>query len=160
MRPSSWNIQEHHVLLAGDDPFVGLEFPREHIRLRVEQELRNLLLRLRRRYIAVANNPAELTTLLVRIARPLALQLADLLRLAGKPVPAVDRTAALFAAAAAAFDLDDQALARLADLREGGPPPAGATTLAEQLLMIVARAAARASCGGGCGGGGCGGCGG
>lgn len=43
------DIQRRHVVLTGDDPFAGIDVSREHIRLRVEQELRNLALRLRRR---------------------------------------------------------------------------------------------------------------
>jgi hypothetical protein len=139
------DIQEHHLLLAGDDPFVGLEIEREHVRLRAEQELRNMLLRLRRRYVTVGNDPDALTNILGRVARPLAIELAALLRLAGKPVPAVDRTAALFEAAASAFDLDGNTLARLAVLREDSQPVPDAPALYQQVLAVVGRAADRAA---------------
>ena len=44
------DIKEHHIVLAGDDPFVGLEeVTGRGGPVRVEQELRNLVLRLRRR---------------------------------------------------------------------------------------------------------------
>lgn len=54
---------------------------------------------------------------LTRMARPLAIELETLLRLTGKVLPAVDRSDAVFASAADAFQLDGAALARLAGLR-------------------------------------------
>jgi hypothetical protein len=113
------DIKDHHVVLHGEDPFARLEVPREQIRLRVLQELRNLTLRLRRRFVAVADDPSLQGTALANLARPLAIELAALLRLAGKAVPPEDRTAAIFQAAAATFDADGEALSRLAALREG-----------------------------------------
>src|SRR5271157_4522235 len=74
------DIKEHHIVLAGDDPFVGLEVERAAVQVRVEQELRNLALRLRRRYLATAGEPAELMPILLDAARPLALALAALRR--------------------------------------------------------------------------------
>lgn len=112
------DIQSFHVVLAGDDPFVGLVIDAEHLWLRVEQALRNLSLRLRRRYLAVADSPDELTATLARIARPFALELETLLRLKGRTLPADDRSAAVFDVAADAFQLDRAALARLAGLRQ------------------------------------------
>lgn len=112
------DIQTFHVVLAGDDPFAGLTINREHLWLRVEQELRNLSLRMRRRYITIADDPDDMTAMLLRIARPLAIELETLLRLKGKTVPAVDRSAAVFESAADAFQLDREALARLAVLRQ------------------------------------------
>jgi hypothetical protein len=139
------DIQEHHLVLAGEDPFVGLEVSREQVRLRTEQELRNLLLRLRRRYVALRESPEELTAELAGMARPFALQLGSLLRLAGKPLPAEDHTADLFAAAAAAFELDGNALAQLVALRREGKPIRDAPALAGKVLAALARAADRAA---------------
>src|SRR5262249_12862094 len=99
------DIKEHHVVLCGADPFVALEVPREHIRLRIEQELRNLSLRLRRRFMAISHSAAELAAALARVARPLALELSALLQFSGKGVPDEDRTAAILAQAADAFQL-------------------------------------------------------
>jgi hypothetical protein len=133
------DIQHHHVLLAGTDPFAGLEVSSEHIRLRVAQELRNLLLRLRHRYIAIGNDEAMLTQALARVARPLALGLQALLQLAGKEVP--DRSAAIFDAAVAAFGLEREPLARLAELRQNSRPTGGVAALFHGVLAAVARAA-------------------
>lgn len=139
--PKFLDIQDYHIVLAGENPFTGLNVSREHLRLRIEQELRNALLRLRRRFVGVAEDPAALTNALADTARPLALQLASLLRLAGKAVPAEDRSAAIFEAAAGAFDLDRAALARLATLRQEGKTIEDATNLFQGVLGSIARAA-------------------
>jgi hypothetical protein len=90
---------------------------REHVRARIEQALRNLALRLRRRFVMVASDTEGQAQALARAARPLAIELRALLRLAGKEIPAEDRTGAILEAAARAFDLDRDALVRLAQLR-------------------------------------------
>src|SRR5262245_33778429 len=112
------DIKEHHILLTGQDAFASLDVPREALRRRVAQQLRNLALRLRRRYLSVVDDREAQAATLAGMARPLALETAALLRLAGQPAPAEDRTAAIFEAAATAFDLDRDALARLAALRQ------------------------------------------
>jgi hypothetical protein len=111
-------IQTHHVLLAGQDPFKGLTITREHLRLRIEQELRNMVLRLRRRLVPNAGVPAELLFVLSGVVRPMAVEFASLLHFAGKDAPPDDRASAVFAAAASAFDLDAEALAQLVAVRE------------------------------------------
>jgi hypothetical protein len=135
------DIKSYHIVLAGKDPFAGLEVPRELVRLRIEQALRNMLLRLRRRYLAISDDPASQALALVSVARPLALELEALLRLAGKQVPSVDRTAAIFDAAAQAFELDREALARLAELRAGAEPGADLADTYNRLLTTLGRAA-------------------
>src|SRR6516225_5632648 len=49
------DIREHHVVLAGADPFANLDVPREAVRQRVAQQLRNLALRIRRRYLTAVD---------------------------------------------------------------------------------------------------------
>ena len=56
----------------------------------------------------------------------------------------MDRTSALFAAAAIAFDLDADALADLARLRAGEYPPGKLSALYGRVLQTIARAAERA----------------
>jgi predicted nucleotidyltransferase len=133
------DIKNHHIVLAGTDPFAELEVSRERIRLRVEQELRNLLLRLRHSYVAVGGGAAMLTRALARVARPLALGLQALLQLAGKEAP--DRSADIFEAAVAAFGLEPEPLARLAELRQDTRPTGDVAALYQGVLAAVARAA-------------------
>jgi hypothetical protein len=111
------DIKRHHIVLAGEDPFATLEVPRVMVQLRVAQSLRNLLLRLRRRYSIVYDEPQELKETLIEIARPLAIEMLALLYDGGHAVPESDRTKEVFAAAANVFGLDGATLAALAALR-------------------------------------------
>jgi hypothetical protein len=138
------DIKEHHVVLLGEDPFAGLDVPREQLSWRAVQELRNLSLRLRHRFVADAGDADAQAASLTVLARPLAIQLIGLLRLAGKEVPKDDRTAAVFEAAATAFDLDGAALASLAALRQGERVPGDVTELFGRMLAVLARATAEA----------------
>jgi hypothetical protein len=135
------DIKNHHILLAGADPFTGLQIAREQIRLRTEQGLRNLLLRLRRRYISLGGDSSLLAQALARSARPLALELKSLLQLAGKDLPAEDRTAAVFEAAAAAFGLEPAPLAQMAQFRQNHQPVGDVDELVRGVLGAIARAA-------------------
>jgi hypothetical protein len=133
------DMKDHHVVLHGADPFAGLEVPRAQVGLRIVQQLRNLTLRLRRRFVAVLDDPGAQAAALANLARPLAIELAALLRLAGKQVPPEDHTADIFRAAAAAFDADAEALARLAALRRGEPVKEDLQPLFGRLLATLAR---------------------
>jgi len=114
----------------------------EAVRLRIEQSLRNMVLRLRRRFLGIAKDEHGQEMALKGVARPLALELGALLRLTGQPTPAEDRTSALFADAARAFDLDGEALAHLARLR-AGEKLGDLTNLYERVLQSITRAADR-----------------
>lgn len=135
------DIQAHHLVLAGEDPFHGLEIAPEHLRLHVRQQLHNLALRLRRRFVSIAGDESALATTLGGVARALSIDLATLLQLAGKPTPAEDRSANVFEKAAQAFGLDREALAQLAVLRHGGSTAGDLATLYGKVLVNVARAA-------------------
>jgi hypothetical protein len=113
------DIQNHHIVLYGDDLFVGLAASREQIRLRILQQLHNLTLRMRTRYCAAFDDVNEIAEILTSLARPLAVELTALLQLARKEVPPDDRTSAVFKAAAHAFGANASALERLAGLRHG-----------------------------------------
>jgi len=133
------DIKDHHVVLAGEDPFASLEVPREQVSWRIVQELRNLTLRLRHRFtVAVDDRDAQAASL-AGLARPLAIQLIAMLRLAGKDVPAEDRSAAVFQAVAVAFDADAEALARVAALRQGQPIGDDLAALFGKVLATLAR---------------------
>lgn len=136
------DIRDHHVVLMGEDPFAGLSVDREHIRLRVEQELRNFAFRLRRRLIAIRDDPDALARALGEIASPLAVELLALLRLAKKPAPgpAEETTETILAAAAKAFDLDSEALAKLPLLRRSDGDE-GTAAIYGRVLAAISRAA-------------------
>jgi predicted nucleotidyltransferase len=134
------DIQDHHIVLMGEDPFVDLEVKREYIRLRVEQELRNILLRMRRRYVSIFDDPALLAESLANVAVSLKVELAALLRLAGKEVPASPTSAAVLEAASAAFDLDRDALARVAAMRRNSNLADDLPELYSRVLASITRA--------------------
>jgi predicted nucleotidyltransferase len=135
------DIRDHHLLVHGEDVFADLEIDRGLLRLRVEQELTNLSLRLRRTLVTLGADPASAAVYLATTARPLAIQLAVLLRLDGRTIPAEDRTAAIFATAAAAFDLDAEALETLAGLRQGEESIEDVRGLVGRVQVAATRAA-------------------
>ncbi len=146
------DIQKHHVVLAGEDIFHGLRVDPEEVRFRTEQELRNLAMRLRRRFVALYDDPVSLAEVLFESAVPLRANLLAMLDLAGEPPPADETSAAVFAVAAPRFGLDGQALSRLGELRairgpDGQGPPAAPEDAAGLYgqIMAVADAAADAA---------------
>jgi len=139
------DIREHHLLLHGEDVFASVAIDPKLLRLRVEQELTNLSLRMRRNLVGLAADPASMAAFLAGAARPLAIQLTTLLRLAGQPLPAEDRSADVFAAAARAFELDGEALAALAGLRQGDADVDDVADLFGRVQAAATRAAEAAA---------------
>ena len=116
--PTKFNdIRTHHLLLDGQDLLSSIHVSRRDLCRRVEQELRNLTLRLRRRFISACGDDAALRQTLSEIVVPLRIDLAAMLELAGEPLLTEDRSALVFEAAAKRFHLDAGPLARLSDLR-------------------------------------------
>lgn len=75
------DMQRHHKVLWGEDPFPKVSIAREHVRLRCEQELRNLSLRLRQSYIQHTDRPELLQAALNRAVSSLLVNLGVLLEL-------------------------------------------------------------------------------
>lgn len=139
------DIQRRHVTLFGADPFGAVSVSREHVRQRTEQELQNLALRLRRRFLAIHDDPAALATAADDAAAPLAVNLRALLFLRGDVADEFEPTLAIYERAAAAFGLDGEALAAVKRLHEA---PGGAVLSRElfgRLLDTVARSATAAA---------------
>lgn len=79
------DVRRCRVLLAGGDAFEGLVIHDEHLRLRVEQELRDVQLRLRRSVTDTAGGPSRvLGDALARKIAQLRSPLAALLALIGR----------------------------------------------------------------------------
>lgn len=62
------NLQHDYQVLAGTDVLADLTFDLEHVRLRCEQELSNVLIRLRNRYVASHTEPKVMAATLQRAA--------------------------------------------------------------------------------------------
>ena len=135
------DIQTHHIVLMGEDPFIGIDVSRKLMCLRIEQSLTNLVLRLRRRYISIFDDPRSLALALAEQAVPLKVELAALLQLAGKDEPSESTSAAVLESAAAAFELDREALSLMAALRRDAPTPEDLPALYNRALATIARAA-------------------
>jgi len=55
------DMREHHRLLAGRDVLADLVIADDHLRLRCEQELKNLMIRMRRTYLQGSRDPRALS---------------------------------------------------------------------------------------------------
>ncbi|MBL9105578.1 MAG: nucleotidyltransferase domain-containing protein [Myxococcales bacterium] len=99
------DIRRCHILLHGVDPFADLRIDPAHIRLRIEQELREARIRLRRMVADGGGRRAALRGAVERKLKQIREPLAALLRLRGEPdVP--EALADVLTRAAAVYGLD------------------------------------------------------
>jgi hypothetical protein len=133
------DIARFHRLLWGENPFQGITVEPEHVRLRVEQELRNMLMRLRHRYAMVADDAAAISAALRHVSTSLAVELRAMLELQRTPPEGEDPPAVL-RAAARTLGLDAGVLERLWDLHEGKAPEDPPQLLAATLTLLDAAA--------------------
>jgi predicted nucleotidyltransferase len=134
------DIQRSHRVLSGRDVFSGISVSRDDIRLRTEQELRNLALRLRRRLIAARNDGHSLALIADDTAAPLAVNLRALLYLRGKVPDEFQPKLAIYELAAAEFGLDGTVLDAILRVHKREERSVTAQQLG-QLLDTVNRAA-------------------
>lgn len=107
------DIKRCHVLLAGVDPFASLTIADHHRRIRIEQELREASIRLRRAVIDAQGSLPQIAGVVDRKVKQLRGPLHALLSLRGTPCE--PRLPDVLAAAAAAWGID---LAPLSHPRE------------------------------------------
>ncbi len=106
------DVRGRHVLLAGSDPFAGLEIKDSHRRLRIEQELRETRIRMRRAVVDALGSESAIAGAVARKLKQIRGPLHALLGLKG--VACDDRLEAVLAAAGKAWGIDCAPLARLA----------------------------------------------
>ncbi len=75
------DIREHHIVLFGSDPFAELAIESAHLRLRIEQELRDVAIRLRRVVSDARGEPVALGHAVARQLRRVRFPLHTMLRL-------------------------------------------------------------------------------
>lgn len=97
------DIRESRVVLAGRDPVDGPRIHAEHLRLRLEHEMRSAKIQLREGYLAFGDSPDELGALLVRTVPTVLTLFRAALRLARAPVPLAPREIVEAVAARADF---------------------------------------------------------
>ncbi len=93
-----------HVLLAGDDPFRGLEVEEAGLHEACERELRNNVLRLRQRVLEGGGGEEAMSMLLCLSTTSAVPALRGLLRLRERPIPRSSDAVIQEAAAAWGFD--------------------------------------------------------
>lgn len=123
------DVKGCHAVLHGTDPFSAVKVHDDHVRLRVEQELRDVRIRLRRMIVDESGDAERLAGAVERKVRQLRSPLHALLRLKGRTVD--DDVPTVYAAAAELTGVDtsplldvraypDAALAALRALLEKG----------------------------------------
>ncbi len=105
------DIRGCHIVLHGDNPFASLRLLDEHRRLRIEQELREARIRLRRVLAETCHTPLMLAGAVERKLKQLRGPLHALLVLRGRS--SADDLPAVLAACAEHLGLDLAALARV-----------------------------------------------
>jgi hypothetical protein len=129
------SMRDRHVVLLGEDPFDGVEIHDQHLRLRIEQELRNLQLKLRRRFLECHVDQTALVAALADAARPLLLILRAMLRIHGENPKTNTGAIEVAALAAQRFGLDPATLKTLARIRE--QIPADVSQFYSKVLRLV-----------------------
>lgn len=106
------DIQSCHVVLAGKDPFAGLSISDQFRRLRIEQEMREEQIRLRRAVVDGLGAPAQLAGAVERKVKQLRGPLHALLGLHRTPA-ASDTLPVLLEKAAEVYGVDTSALSNV-----------------------------------------------
>lgn len=134
------DIQRHHHVLKGSPPLEELSVEPEHLRVRVEQELRNRLLRTRRRIVLGGDDLATLESTVRGAAKTLRLELWALLVVCGHEPKQADRQSVL-KAAREHLDLNTDVLDLLMTLQADTPLKDPAETLTSILMLLEAAVA-------------------
>jgi hypothetical protein len=111
------DMQEHHRLICGRDVLGDLKIADDHLRLRCEQELKNLMIRLRASYLNQAKKPAALRTVMTDSVGPLLGLLTIGLTLKTGISP--EENGEILAACREEFGLDLSVLQTVLDVRHG-----------------------------------------
>jgi predicted nucleotidyltransferase len=110
------DVRQRHVLLSGSDSFGGLEILDTHRRLRIEQELREARIRLRRAVVDALGSEANITGAVARKVKQLRGPLHALLLLKG--LASDDRLEAVLEATGKVYGVDTSPLLRVASAPE------------------------------------------
>jgi predicted nucleotidyltransferase len=106
------DLRQRRVLLCGNDPFAELTISDAHRRLRIEQELREARIRMRRAVVDALGEGGAIAGAVARKVKQLRSPLHALLRL--KAIDADDRLEAVLAATGQAYGIDTAPLLRVA----------------------------------------------
>jgi predicted nucleotidyltransferase len=102
------DVRQRHVLLSGSDPFAGLEIRDEHRRLRIEQELREARIRMRRAVVDSLGSEAAMAGAVARKVKQVRGPLHALMQFRGTPCD--DRLEGVLQAVGKAYGIDTSPL--------------------------------------------------
>jgi len=105
------DLRQRHVILSGTDVFAGLAVADTHRRLRIEQELREARIRMRRAVVDALGSESEIAGAVARKVKQVRSPLHALLGLKGKQCD--DRLEAVLAAAGREYGVDTSSLTRV-----------------------------------------------
>ena len=134
------DMQHHHRLLCGEDVLADLKISRDHLRLRCEQELKNLMIRLRQLYLRRHAYGEQIEQTLTRVIESFMLALGTLVEL--KQSVAAPRGEAMLDAATE-LGLDMEPVRTILGLRDGNVQADSASLkqLYASFMQVVQRAA-------------------
>ncbi len=115
------NMQRHHRVLWGKDVLVGLHVARDHLRLSCEQQIKNLLFRMRQAYVHQGGRPEFVESVLNSAISSFLNALGALLILKTGDAPATK--AEIAEAASRELNLDEQPLLDALALKSGAYKP-------------------------------------
>jgi predicted nucleotidyltransferase len=110
------DIRQRHVLVCGTDPFLDLVIHDTHRRLRIEQELREARIRMRRAVVDALGSEAGVTGAVARKVKQIRSPLHALLLLKG--IRSDDRLEAVLEATGRAYGIDTAPLSSVASAPE------------------------------------------
>ncbi|HPG40554.1 MAG TPA: hypothetical protein PLP19_04540 [bacterium] len=110
------NMKKYHKPVYGEDILAGLEFSREHLRLKCEEQVKGKLLHLREGFLRTFGNRQALETLLAATIPAFASLFTALLEFNNIAVPATKKDTIL--KAAESFKLDQEIFSRVLAVRE------------------------------------------
>lgn len=112
------DMQAHHIALFGNNVFANLKVSDAHLRLRAEQEMKNLLIRLRNGFLRASGDDSQLSRVVAGAVEPLLNGLAAIVSLQTGLKPASH--AETVDVAASVLKLDVALLESLLNLYFGG----------------------------------------
>jgi predicted nucleotidyltransferase len=110
------DLRQRNAVLSGTNPFADLEISDAHRRLRIEQELCEARIRMRRAVVDAMGSEANIAGAVARKVKQIRSPLHALLLLKG--LEADDRLEPVFAAAGKTYGIDTSALLRVASSPE------------------------------------------
>jgi hypothetical protein len=129
-------MQDQHLLLAGDDPLMGLTIDLERLWLQCRQEIAGNLIRLRQRLVEGAGSPEAIAILLGLSLTTLLPCLRGILRVRGRSVPL---TTDVLLERLTELDIDVSAMKEVWDLKRSviTPGPAELPRMLERYLTSL-----------------------